>query len=220
MFTVNVKGRQLQAADTSLLLLPTVPKVQECAPVEEVLMIRDEMANMVWAIEKTIPSPAGMGKRGADAARETLEFHRRWVAAVGVLSSPMPNAKAPIRYDLMSSVPEHWIPFISAHAPGSTRETELQRASMPRVIEGDAIAAVKPRTKLVSEGLDQSIVRPYFIAEEEVPRAGVRINHTFQRTRWTDGRVVLWIGARKQIGRGEGSSGLAFDRLVDVPDNK
>jgi hypothetical protein len=217
MFTVDVKGRDLQAADTSLLLLPTVPKVQESAPIEEVVMIRDEIANMVWAIERTIPSPAGMGKRGADAAHETLEFHRRWVAAFGGTTSAIPDARAPIRYDLMSSVPEHWIPFISAHAPGSTRQTELQRASMPRVIEGDAVAAVKPRSTLMREGLDVARARPYFIAEEEVPRAGIRVTQTFQRTRWTDGRAVLWIGARKQTGRGEGSSGLSFDRLIEAP---
>jgi hypothetical protein len=220
MFTVNVKGRDLQAADTSLLLLPTVPKVQESAPVEEILMIRDEMANMVWAIEKTIPSPAGMGKRGADAARETLEFQRRWVAASGVASSPIPAAKAPVRYDLMSSVPEHWIPFVSAHGAGSTRQTDLQRASMPRVIEGDAIHAVKPRTTLMREGLDLLTARQYFVAEEEVPRAGIRVTQTYQRTRWTDGRAVLWIGARKQVGRGEASSGLSFDRLTDLPTSR
>lgn len=38
-----------------------------------------------------------------------------------------------------------------------------------------------------------------------------------QRTRWPDGRVIVWLGARKQTGRGEGSSGLAFDRLVIAP---
>jgi hypothetical protein len=134
-----------------------------------------------------------------------------------VLTSTIPDAKAPIRYDLMSSVPEHWIPFISAHAPSSTRQTDLQRASMPRVIEGDSIAAVKPRTKLIREGLDEPVARPYFVAEEEVPRAGIRVTQTFQRTRWTDGRPALWIGARKQTSRGEGSSGLSFDRLIDTP---
>jgi hypothetical protein len=29
--------------------------------------------------------------------------------------------------------------------------------------------------------------------------------------------VVVWLGARKTAGRGEGSSGLAFDRIVDMP---
>lgn len=30
-------------------------------------------------------------------------------------------------------------------------------------------------------------------------------------------RVWLWLGARKQTGRGEGSSDLAFDILVNPP---
>ena len=33
--------------------------------------------------------------------------------------------------------------------------------------------------------------------------------------RWLDGRSVLWLGQRKQVGRGEGSSGLRFDRIDD-----
>jgi hypothetical protein len=38
----------------------------------------------------------------------------------------------------------------------------------------------------------------------------------YQRTRWRDGSVGVWLGARKAVGRGEGLSGRAFDRLVDV----
>jgi hypothetical protein len=216
MYTISVQGGDARAADTTLVVLPTVPKVQESPPIEEVALIRDEMANMVWAIEKTIPSPAGMGKRGADAASETLAFLQRWVAASGSTTAAIPDPKAPVRYDLMSTVPEHWIPFISVRAPGSTRQTDLQRGSMPRLIEGDAITAVKPRTTLLREGLGQTVARPYFIPEEEVPRAGVRVTQSFQRTRWTNGKTVVWIGARKQTGRGEGSSGLSFDRLIDT----
>jgi hypothetical protein len=32
-------------------------------------------------------------------------------------------------------------------------------------------------------------------------------------TRWQDGSTHLWIGRRKKIGTGEGSSGLRFDAL-------
>lgn len=217
MYEVSVKGGVRGAvSDNSLLLFPTVPKVQEGTPLEEVLMIRDEMANMVWAIEKQIPSPAGGAKRGADAARETLAFLQRWVAEHGGVPSQVPEPKAPVRYSLMTSVPENWIPFISAHEPGSVRQTGLQRGSMPRVIEGDAITAVKPRTTLIRQGLDLPIAKRYFIAEEEVPRAGIRVTQSFQRTRRPDGKPVLWVGVRKQTGRGEGSSGLTFDWLENT----
>ena len=36
----------------------------------------------------------------------------------------------------------------------------------------------------------------YFVHEEEVGRAGVAVRLSFQRTRWYDGRVVLWLDAR------------------------
>jgi len=48
----------------------------------------------------------------------------------------------------------------------------------------------------------------------EVPRAGAVVFQSFQRTRRPDGAVVTWFGARKETGRGEGSSGLRFDALV------
>jgi len=67
---------------------------------------------------------------------------------------------------------------------------------------------------LLRDGLDTIPAAPYFLHEEEVPRAGAIVSQSYQRTRWTNGRVIVWLGARKQAGRGEGSSGLAFDRIV------
>jgi hypothetical protein len=86
------------------------------------------------------------------------------------------------------------------------------------VIEGDPEppGAVRPRTSLLRPGLDRQPRAAYFVHEEEVPRAGVRVIQRYRRTRWRDGRVWVWLAASKQTGRGEGSSGLAFDRLVDV----
>jgi hypothetical protein len=103
--------------------------------------------------------------------------------------------------------------------PASNREIQLQRAALPRLIEGDPAPPVKvqPRTGLLREGLDRTPAQPYFVHEEEVPRAGARVFQAVQRTRWTDGRVYVWLGARRETGRGEGSSGLRFDYLADAP---
>lgn len=117
----------------------------------------------------------------------------------------------------MSTVPENWIPFIPVHVPGSNRNIQLQRAALPRILEGDPDPPVKvrPLTALLRDGLDQSPQAPYFIAEEEVLRAGTRVLQTFERTRWTEGQVYTWLRAIRQTGRGEGSSGLAFDYLEE-----
>jgi hypothetical protein len=74
MFNLNIKGVGDQVADTSILLLATAPKVQESRPIEEVLFIRDEVANMVWGVERTVPLPSGARKPGSEAATETLSF--------------------------------------------------------------------------------------------------------------------------------------------------
>jgi len=210
-----------QPADTALLFLPTVPKVQESAPHEDVRFMRDEMANMVWAIEKTIPAADGRGRSGDVSARDTRAYHERLIQAQSASTPPAPLLEndAKVRYDLMSAVPENWIPFIAVRARGSNRAIELQRASTLRNIEGDnlAPAKVKPRTSLLRAGLDQTTPAAYLVPEEEVPRAGIVVTQSWQRTRGPDGRVHTWIGVRKRVGRGEGSSGLSFDRLIDLP---
>jgi hypothetical protein len=106
---------------------------------------------------------------------------------------------------------------------GDNREIQLQRAALPRIIEGDPNPhppKVQPRTVLLRQGLDPippATAQTYFVHEEEVSRAGTRVFQAFQRTRWTDGSVAVWLGVRRQTGRGEGSSGLRFDGLVDQP---
>ena len=215
MFTLNHVG-PTRVLDHSLLMLPTVPKVQEGAPLEECFLIRDEMANMVWAIETVVPLPHGLGRSGHGAAAETRDFYHRLLTS-GALPPLLENA-ATVRYEVMNSVPENWIPFIPVRVDDSNREIQLQRASLPRIVENSSapIEKIKPRTSLIRTGLDQPSAQAYFVFEEEVPRAGVRVRQTYQRTRWTDGRVFVWLGARKGVGRGEGSSGLMFDRLVEI----
>jgi hypothetical protein len=220
MFTIDVHSAAAAAADTSLLLLPTVAKIQEGTPTEDIMLVRDEMANMVWGIETTIPLATGESKRGIEAARQTLGFFEAQLAArLGGSPPPPALANAPIRYRIMSTVPENWIPFIPVHIAGSNRDIQIQRAALPRILEGDPDPPVKvqPRTVLLREGLDRTPAKQYFVFEEEVPRAGTRLMQTYQRTRWSDGRVYTWLRVRRQTGRGEGSSGLRFDELIDVP---
>ena len=199
-----------------LLMLPTVAKVQEGAPLEDVALVRDEMANMVWGVELTVPMPHGEGRAGGGAAVDVTRFFER---LFGTVEADMPlENDARVRYELVNTVPEHWIPLIPVHVPGSSRKIQLQRASLLRAIDNDPTHAqkIKPRTSLLREGLDRTPAAQYFVHEEEVPRAGARVRQAYQRTRWTDGRVVVWFGATKQVGRGEGSSGLQFDRLVEI----
>ncbi|MEJ1961107.1 MAG: hypothetical protein WDO56_05965 [Gammaproteobacteria bacterium] len=214
MFSLNIKGQQDEKADLTLLMLPTVPKTQDGAPREVVALTRDEMANMVWGIETVVPTPSGWPRGGSIAAGELHAHLQALLDAGGAPAAAPIEWKAAIRYDVMTTVPEHWIPFVPEHVEGSNRQIQLRRAAMPRFLQNDpapTFERVRPRTTLLSEGLDRGL--PYRIHEEEVPRAGAHVLQAFQRTRWNDGRVFVWLGVRKRTGRGEGHSGLAFDGI-------
>ncbi|MFD6879686.1 MULTISPECIES: hypothetical protein [unclassified Streptomyces] len=217
MFTLATRGSADIPADLSLLVLPSAPKIQEGASLEEVELVRDELANMVWGIETRVPTPDGDGRDGRMAARETRAFHERLVEQAN--PTPVEDTRslvndATIRYEVMSRVAENWIPFVPVHVEGGSREVQLRRAAVPRLIEGDMepTVRIRPRTSLLRPGLNESPPKGYDLHEEEVPRAGVQVTTGFQRTRWYGGEAFVWLGARKRTGRGERSSGLAFDR--------
>lgn len=82
---------------------------------------------------------------------------------------------------------------------------------MPRLIPGTPDDPVEPRGVFLRPGLDLPSRQPYFIHEEEAPKGGMILTRTYQRARWTDGKILTWLGRRKQAGLGQGSSGLAWD---------
>jgi len=194
-------------ADIGLLLPPVLPQSQESAPIEEVLMFRDETANMAWAIEKIVPMVDGVSKSGSEAAAEFQD----WKAHQANTDSASPVPKGVFtKFQLMSSVPDNWHPFIPVRISDDNREIQLQRGKLT----ANAELRHHPRTSLLREGLETN--QPFFLHEEEISRAGVRLTKTYQRARWENGRVVMWIGIRKHVGRGEGSSGLMFDQIENV----
>jgi hypothetical protein len=225
IFSTSVDSKQPAAPDTELLLLPTVSKVQESKPIEEVVFIRDQLANMVWGIETIVPTPGSWSRSGFEAAAEYHQFLQKLATdkfGEPAVIDPVKDGEeeAKIRYEIMNTIPENWIPFIPAHIENNNREVQLQRAAMPRILEGDPGKPdkIRPRTNLLQEGLKDKAA--YFIHEEEIPRAGTRVKQSYQRTRWTDGKVFVWVGVRKTTGRGEGSSGLGFDRIVAIRKNE
>ena len=195
--------------DNRLFLPPSVAKVHESNAIEKVVLARDEVANLVWGVEETIPGVAGTGVNGFEAGKALSSYFL--ANQTPPETTRVPN-EAKIRYVLGSSVPENWIPFIAAHKPGSNREVRLQRGALPRLTDQTHNTVVKPRGQILRVGLDNK--QPYFVHEEEVPRAGVIVTRKFQRARGPNGEVFTWIGRRKETGRGEGASGLVFDRIV------
>ncbi len=176
-------------ATAGLFIPPVLATTAEGPAIERVDLVRDEMANMVWAIEVIVPDQIGGGISGRENEPSP---------------APAPTGSLP-HYELMNTVPRSWIPFVPTHVTGSNREIQLQRGAMI----GPAGTRVAPRGAI----LVPAPATPYCIHEEEIPRSGVRITRQWQRARRSDGRTFVWIGRRRTVGRGEGSSGLAFDQV-------
>lgn len=218
MYTLAIHGSENVPADLATVLLPVAPKVLESKPLEEIHLLRDEIANMVWGVETRVPLATGRGQVGAETGYEFRSKLQQLVLAAHPSSGSDVEFKAGAGYQIVNTVPEHWVPFIPVHRDGEMRQIQLQRASLPRILENDPDVPkkIEPRTSLMREGLDATPPQQYFVHEEEVGRAGVAVRLSFQRTRSYDGRVLTWLGIRKQTGRGGGSSGLAFDQVVPV----
>jgi hypothetical protein len=196
-----------QSARDCFFLPPTLDHSLQSEPIEEVALFRDEMANMVWGVERRVQGVSG------DPYDRATESSRR--AAQQQVSGPPVDAQ--LIYRLATSVAEHWIPFVPVPAEGSNPGTnpviQLQRRALLRTEPDGQRRAIHPRGVLLrSDPRQAPETEPSLrLEEEEVPREGAVVSRAFQFARWFDGRSLLWLGRRKQPGRGEGASGLRFD---------
>jgi hypothetical protein len=84
----------------------------------------------------------------------------------------------------------------------------LKRGVLPKFEGDEMVGVLDAQGKVLEPGRD------LLLHDEEVPREGARVSRSYQYARWVDGSTHLWIGRRKQPGRGEGSSGLQFDVIA------
>jgi hypothetical protein len=176
-------------------LPPAIGQVIESAALEDVLFMRDEMANVAWAIERSIENAA-----------EQARIYREPAPAP---SAPAATTDAP-RYLLSSSVPGNWIPLLPVQMRSANNNViqRLKRGKMLQ-INGGPPAIHESRSQALNPGTE------LLLYDAEVPREGVHVTRVRRTSRWIDGSTFVWTGFRKQVGRGEGSSGLHFDQLIE-----
>jgi hypothetical protein len=101
-------------------------------------------------------------------------------------------------------VPDNWVPLLPVQSSAGLR---LKRGKVLKADGSQELVAAKGHILNPEETQGRGLA----IFEEEIPREGIRVTRTYQLARWQDGSTHLWIGRRKTVGRGEGSSGLKFD---------
>ena len=189
------EGTDGVAMTNALFMPPSLVQPLEGPPIEEILLLRDEQANLAWAVERRLESPL---QQAVDAAGPALE-----------VGAPVPPADV-AHYRLASDVPPHWIPLLPVRPDPDSPEIRLARGA---VLDPDASGG--QRVVVSTAALLGDPREPLLIPEEEVPREGAVVRRQFQAARDADGRLFVWLTNRASVGRGEGSSGLRFDTLVD-----
>ena len=185
-------------ADWSLLPPGALRATLDGPDVEEVRFVRDEQANLAWAVEATTESAAGRPWAGRERALGIPDD-----------APPAPPPGVPLRYRLQTNVPVNWIPFLPVQIDAARRAIALERAAIRRVVDG-AARLIEPAGRVLRPtGLDDPDV--YRVHEEEVSRAGTRVLRADRRARWTDGSTHLWTSRRRRVGEGEAASGLRYD---------
>jgi hypothetical protein len=174
-------------------LPPTLPRTLDSGPLEEVMLLRDEMANVAWAIEYTVENPL---------ERPTIRYESSDAAPPPAVSTTVP------RYVLATTVPINWIPLLPVQPDPAAANPKLSRLRRGRVVQTSG-----PPSHAVGDLLNSS--SELLLYDEEVPRDGVRLTRQRRMTRWTDGSTWVWTSFRNQVGRGEGRSALEFDRVID-----
>lgn len=164
-----------------LFVPPSALGVIEGRPLEDVAFVRDEMANMAWAVERMVQGRSGETRSRGDEEKP-----------VNRVEDLEPGAE--LQYLLRTEVSRHWIPFV----PVSTGvgQIALRKGTMAEAdLSLGVLLAPTPMT----------------VQDEEIPREGLRVRRVPALARATDGRYLRWITRRVSVGRGEGWSGLAFD---------
>ena len=180
MFEMSVRGVSGTTVP-GLLVAPTALGSLEGRALEEVLFLRDEMANMAWAVERVVQSRSGDPRSRGDEERP-----------VNGVQDMLDNAE--LQYLLQTQVPRHWIPMVP-------------------IATGVGTIALRKGT-MAEEDLSLGVLlapTPLTIQDEEIPREGVQVRRVPALARDATGRYLRWITRRARIGRGEGSSGLAYD---------
>jgi hypothetical protein len=203
VFELDAPDGPARVADL-FFLAPAVAEVAESPPTEHVVFFRDEMANVVWGVERKFQG-------GAGTPVDRFEEHQRRLGEQQQIDVEFGDAQ--LLYRLQTDVPDHWHPFVPVRAAGVAAASgviQLERRPLVRVLPDGTSIAIQPKGRILTAQ------DPLRLEEEEMPRDGTEVVRTFQLTRWSNGRYFLWSGRNRMTGAGEGRSNFRTDVVLPV----
>lgn len=172
------------------LVLPNIAlDVLHNEDIEDIRFLRDEDANLVWAVESRYLGANGTPVINGDGVPLPQQS-----AAAGDNLDP---------FRLMSPLPAHWIPYVPQQLspnPAVAGDIQLRRG---RTDPQATVLQPQYRSKIVSESVT--------LLEEEIPRSGLRVRRISRFARGSDGAAHFWTGRLKESGQHPHLPGLRFD---------
>jgi hypothetical protein len=202
MFSISDSSGPIEGLTDYFVLPPSSGEAMHLGSVlEDVRFARDETANLAFAIENVTSSPIGEPRSGRERNAQ--------IDAGRDLPPAATSNEFPLRYRIESEIPANWAPLLPVRiAPDPNPSIALQVGNALKATGGDE---PEPAPRL-SKILNPENTSNYRIQEEEIPRAGLRVERVVYRARWVDGSTHLWVQRRRQVGAGESQSGLQFDQ--------
>jgi hypothetical protein len=194
----------------------------ESEPVEKVSFFRDEMANLVWAIEHRYQDgelvinrhdeEASSAEKDFQPTSEQLKPSLYWdtqektLVEIALIKDEDELGKrfiGPVAlYNPITKLPNHWIPYIPR---------QLDR-------EGHFILRRARTREDLSQGPQYKgtfLRESKYVFEEEIPRTGIVLSRVFQLARDCNGKRYCWRSRKKRPDELRKSSGLQFDMLIE-----
>ncbi|WP_199424365.1 hypothetical protein [Actinotalea solisilvae] len=174
-----------------LYLTPRLAQPVVGPVVERVVLARDELANLGWAVEQVVETPLQTG------------------VELGTTRPPEPPGDPDVApdYHLAQAPPPHWIPLLPVRVDGA--QTALARGAVLELDGGRRV--VRSVTRLLGGDPDGALLIP----EEEVPTGGLVVQRSYQAARWVDGSLHVWAAHRTRVSSGLPPSGVRYDFLVE-----
>ena len=183
--------------EDAVLIAPAIGPSLESEPIEDVVLLRDEMANLGWAVEAVAP----------DASGAPVDFRTLLPppdpARPPALPPAIADQRPPLKWRLMRPPPRHWYPLVPVALGDRLASFQLGSVELAPGASTAAPQSVALRELAVSG-----------LREEELAREGRRLVRAVQLARWLDGGLHAWTARRTLPGRGEGQSGVRFDDVL------
>jgi hypothetical protein len=172
---------------------------QQGPVLEEVRFLRDEGANLAWAVEASVCDAVGVPR----TSRERDDALRRARAAVAIAPAPPGDGAPPLaQYTLQTDAPAYWYPLVPERGEDGAVWLRLGR------FVTSAQVAAPPDGRLLRERSSLAV------RSDAMPEAGVRVVRRRMVSRWIDGSLHVWTQRNVLAGESEGSSGLRYDALT------